>query len=129
MIEESLYSFLSSDSAVSGLVEDRIYGQIAPQKSLLPRIVYSRVATQRSQSLCGTDSKVRAIMQIDSYDKTYKGSKTLADVLRHTLSDFTGDMNGTRVSTVSLDSDVDLDDPEPGLYRVSQTYFIWFVEA
>jgi hypothetical protein len=129
LLEESLYSFLTSDSAVSAMVEDRVFAEIAPQKSPLPRIVYTRIATQRTQSLCKTDSKVRALMQIDLYDRTYKGSKDLAKLIFNTLIDFTGNMAGTRVSSVISDSEVDLDDPDPGLYRVSQTYFIWFVES
>ncbi len=128
MLEESLFSFLTSDTAIAGMIDARVYAQIAPQGALLPRVVYSRITTQRTQTLCGTDQKVRAVMQIDSYDRTYKGAKELAKALFFTLVDFSGDMNGTRVSTVALDSDVDLDDPDPGLFRVSQTYFIWFKE-
>lgn len=128
MLEESLYSFLSSDTAVSSLVNDSIYGLIAPQGAPLPRIIYSRITTQRTSTLCATDTKVRAVMQIDCYARNYKASKELAKTVRQTLTDFSGDMYGTRVSLVTLDQDVDLDDPDPGLYRVSQTYFIWFSE-
>jgi hypothetical protein len=128
ILEESLFSFLSSDTAVGSVVADRIYGLIQPQKGLQPCIVYSRIATLRSQTLCATDSKVRAMLLIDCYDKTYKGSKLLAEVVRQTLTDFSGDMAGTRISSVALDAEVDRDDPEPGLYSVSQTYFIWFTE-
>lgn len=128
LLEESLFAFLSSDTAVASFVESRIYGLIAPQGAQLPRIIYSRIATQRTQTLCATDGKVRTAMQVDCYSKTFKEAKQLAKVVQQTLTDFTGDMMGTRVSTVILDSEVDLDDPDPGLYRVSQTYFIWYKE-
>jgi len=128
ILEESLFSFLSSDTAVAAIIGDRIYGVVAPQNAPLPRIVYTRMHTARTQTLCKTDSKVRATLLIECYDKNYKGSKLLADVVRQTLTDFSGDMAGTRVSTIALDAEVDLDDPEPGLYSVSQTYLIWFTE-
>ena len=128
MIEESLFALLSSDTAVSGLVEDRVYGLIAPQVAPLPRIVYARIASLRTQTLCATDRKVRVLMQVDSYDRTYRGSKVLAGAVRQTLTDYTGDMFGTRVATVTLDSEIDLADPDPGLYRVSQSYFLWITE-
>lgn len=128
ILEESLFSFLSSDTAVAALVADRIYGAIAPQTAPLPRIVYKREDSNRTQTLCKTDSKVRAIMILECYDKTYKGAKQLAKVVRQTLTDFSGDMAGTRVSTVILDSDPDGEDPEPGLHCVSQRYFIWHIE-
>lgn len=128
-LEFSLFAFLAGDTAVAAVVEDRIYGGfIEDQRAKQPCVVYARVTATRSQTLCGTDGKVRAVMRIDSYDKSYNGAKALAELLRHTLTDFAGDMYGTRVSLVAMDSEIDLDDPEPGLYRVSQTYFIWFLE-
>lgn len=128
MLEESIAGFLMDDTAIGAYIEGRVYGQIAPSKSPLPRIVYSRISTRRTQTLCGTDTTARAVVQIDSYDKTYKGAHLLATAIRKTLTDFSGDMRGTRVSTVTMESDIDLDDPDPGLYRVSQTYFFWFTE-
>jgi hypothetical protein len=128
ILEESLFSFISSDTAVAAIIGNHMYGSIAPQHAPLPRIVYWREDSARSQTLCKTDSKVKAIMILECYDKTYKGSKELAKVVRQTLTDFSGDMAGTRVSTVILDSDPDGEDPEPGLYCVRQRYFIWHTE-
>lgn len=134
LLEESLYSFLDADTAIGGMVPDlknggsAIYGGIAPQNAPMPRIIYTRISTQRTQSLCGTDPKARAVMQLDCYDRSYKGSKALANAVRLTITDFRGDMAGTHISLITLDTDIDLDDPEPGLFRVSQQYFIWFIE-
>lgn len=128
ILEESLFAFLTADTAVAALIAERMYGGMAPQNAPLPRIVYSRMDTTRTQTLCKTDRKAMATMLLDCYDKTYLGSKRLADAVRQTLTDFSGDMAGTRVSTVILDGDPDRDDPEPGLFSVSQRYFIWFTE-
>lgn len=135
LLEDSLFGFLAADTALAGMLTSpdqpdvtRIYPMVAPQGSPVPRVVYQRVSTQRTETLCATDGKVRAVMDMNCYDKTYRGAKLLANALRQTLIDFSGDMDGTRVSTVILDGEVDLDDPDPGLYRVSQTYFIWFKE-
>lgn len=128
LLEESLYSFLTNSVDVSAIIGDRMYGMVRPEKDPTPSIVYSRATTLRTQTLCKTDSKVRATMTVDSIAKTYLGVKRLARAVGKALSDFTGDMYGTRVSTVILESEIDLDDPDPGLYRVSQTYLIWFVE-
>lgn len=129
ILEESLFSFLSSDTAVGAFIDDRVFGQVRPQTAKLPAIVYTRVSpTQRSQTMCKTDSKVRASFHLECQDKTYLGSKQLAKAVRQTLTDFTGDMNGTRVSSVALDDEFDVVDPDPGVYGVSQIYFIWFTE-
>lgn len=128
LLEESLKSFLTGDADVGALIANRMYGMIRPENDPTPSIVYSRATTLRSQTMCKTDPKVRATMTVDCLAKTYLGAKKLARATGKALIDFAGDMYGTRVSTVILESEIDLDDPDPGLYRVSQTYLIWFVE-
>lgn len=128
MLEDSLHAFLAADTALGALVEDRIYGGAADPDSELPHLVYSRLATLRGQTLCGTDRTARAQIEIDCADRSFKASKDLAKVVKDTLLDFSGDMAGTRISAVILDSDGDLVYSEPGLFYVSQVYFIWFKE-
>lgn len=128
ILEQGLFAFLSADTAISAIVADRIF-PLMQRGDAQPSLVYSRVAAQRTQRLCNTtDPALRGAFQIDSYAKTYEEVKELADIVRQTLVDFAGDMGGTHVSTVILDTEIDMLDPEPGLYRVLQTYFIWFVE-
>lgn len=129
ILEESLYAFVTSDTAVAALIDLRMYGGMQPQKGAQPCIVYSRLSpTKRTQTLCATDSKVCATLLIECYDKSYLGSKHLAAAVRHTIIDFQGDMAGTRVSSIALDDESDVVLPEPGLFGVSQTYSIWFTE-
>lgn len=128
IFEKSLFAFLSGDTALGALIEGRVFGLIQSPDSAQPSIIYARRGTSRTQTHCATDSKVRVTISIDCYDKSYLGVKELADVVRRTLSDFTGDMYGTQVSSVSMDSEEDVPVPEPGLFGVSQVYSIWFLE-
>lgn len=129
MIEEGLFSHLKADAGLTALLRStNIFGVIIPQNSGMPSVVYSRIAATRTQTLCGTDGLVKGLFQIDSYAISYLTAKKLANAVRLSLIDFHGAMGDTRVASVSLDTEVDLDDPEPGLYRVSQTYIIWFAE-
>ena len=68
-------------------------------------------------------------MKLDCYSKTYIQAQALAAEVWQRLRDFSGDMQGVEVSDLSLELDLDLSDMEPGLYRQSQTYLIWYYES
>lgn len=132
LIEEGLYAFLAADSTLNNDpnfgVKGRIFGMLAPQNTVTPCIVYSKIVQIESQTLCGTDNLVRALMQIDCYTKEYKESKQVAKAVKLRLRDYKGLMGTVRTANIVLDNEVDLNDPDPGLFRVSQTFFIWYYE-
>lgn len=128
MIEEGLFSMLTSDTAVGAIIENRMFGSVAPAGAKLPRLVYTKLGDSNDSTLCATDSTQRVTIQVDCYAKDYKSSKVLAKTVRQSLVDYRGFMGDTYVKTVILSTELDLTDPDPGLNRVSQTYFIWIVE-
>lgn len=129
MLEEGLYARLKADITIKGYVGDNVFPLVQPHGSDGPCVIYARIGSLRSQTLCYTDKATRAIIDIDSYSKNYLTTKRIADAVRKSLVDFTGLMGDTRVKNVSLESELDLTDPEPGYYRVAQTFFIWYVET
>ena len=54
--------------------------------------------------------------------------RALAAVLRALLIDFTGTMGGAYVDRVLLTNEFPLNDPDPGVIRVTQLYNFWYVE-
>lgn len=128
MIEESLQTFLVADLAVGALVADRVFGILAPQNVATPFLVYTKVVEEDSITYCGPDILVRSLFQFDCYAKTFKEALQLSRGLRGALVNFSGVMAGTRVSSVLFDSELQETDPEPGLFRVSLTLFIWYGE-
>lgn len=130
LIEEGLFAFLSTDTGVNVTagIGRRIYGNIAPQNAVMPCIVYTKITQLESQTLCGTDNLVRALLQIDCYAKEYKEAKQVAKAVKTLLRDYKGLMGTVRTRNTILDNEVDLGDPEPGLSRVSQTFFTWYYE-
>lgn len=132
MLAEGLATFLKDDSDISALVDGRVYPLRIPQRvgkdQSMPCLVYQRVGAVRNQSFCGTDQLVAASYQIDSYAIRYQDAVQLSEAVAVVLLDYTGDMGDTHVDRVFLESEIDLNDIEPGLYRVSQTYIIWHKE-
>lgn len=138
MIEIGLARFLEADAGVAALVVDsalkRIFPLLIPEHvrgdpKKMPCLVYQRIATSRTATFCGTDSLVNVSMQIDCYALNYVSAKTLADAVRRRLVDYTGSMGDTHVDRVFIDVEFDLVEQDTGLFRVSQTYSIWFVET
>lgn len=134
MIEDGFKIYLtdtdtgSAALAVAEMIKGEIYGGIAPAFAKLPRLVYSEIGYQNTQSLCRSDKTVRKNYLFDCYAKTKRESRLLATALREAMVDYRGFMGDTKVKTITLDSELDLLDPDPGLFRVEQSYVIWLVE-
>jgi hypothetical protein len=94
----------------------------------MPCIVYQKVSAERQVRLVGTAGLVRATYQIDSYAESALGAINLAAAVRSALVDYSGTSGGIYVRSVLLENEISLEDPEPGLYRISQTYTCWYDE-
>ena len=138
MIQEGLYALLAADSAVSALVGPRIYplvinAQDYTEATKQPCLVYSFDSKVRQVRYSGTDTLVQGFFTVDSYARTYAGAQALAAAVRDALIDYSGTMLGNGspqssnvVQKIYIESERDLMDPEPGLYRVMQQYTIWY---
>jgi hypothetical protein len=128
-IKAGLHGFLSSQPAVASRVARRIYPLVIPQNAQQPCLVYQRYSADRQPLFCHTANVVASRFQIDCYATTHDEAEAVAQSVRSALTDYTGPMGTERCQQVRLESDQDLDDPEPGLYRVSLRFVIWHTET
>lgn len=135
-LEHHLVSDTSTQQYLSG-DPNRVYPGVIPQKkprgpAQTPCVVYELRSVDRQVKYCGTDGLVRSIMTLDCYAVTYNDAKILAKAVYDSLRDFRGEMGpvGGRVfvKTANLETEFDVQDFEPGLYRVSQSWSIWHAE-
>lgn len=141
MIEKALYNKLRLNGGVAALASTRIFPLVIPQKvysevTKMPCVVYQFEGKDRQATFSGTGSLIAGSVQVDCYATTYLLSKQLADAVRAALLDQSGlwTTNDSpqavyTVQKIFIDREIDLDDPEPGLYRVSQQYSVWYDEA
>lgn len=141
MIETALFARLTAVSGVASLVAEdtspvryRIYPLLIPQQvdgdvTRYPCVVYAKDGVERQVTLTGTDSVVRASFQIDCCAQTFAGSLALASAVFAALKDYAGTSGGVEIKAFSLENEFSVFDPEPGLFRVSQFWSIWFVES
>jgi len=134
-IETAIYTYLGGIGAVTALVSSRIYPVQAPQGSVLPYVIQTRVSTRRSPGISRPSGMVRARMQLDAYAATPDGAQAVADVLRDNLDGWRGATMGAEyVVSVNLDDeDVGFTPPsdggDPGVYRISADYIFLFGET
>lgn len=133
MIEQGLFQYLSNVGPVRALLQERpdfvrLYHLIIPQGGKAPCVVAQFTDFERDQTYCGTIRVVRASIQLDSYGTEYFEALELAAAVRTALTDFRGTMGSVEVKSATLQTERDLEEPEPGLYRRWQDWSLWYVE-
>lgn len=136
MINEAVYQHLVGTAGVAALVGTRVHPLVIPQRiaastQRVPAVVYSISGVDRGVSYCSTDRLVRSTLGIDCYAAGYDAARALATAVRTALVDFSGPMGSATVvpvRTCNIETEFDLMDIEPGLYRVSQQWTIWHEE-
>ena len=121
MIEETVYSTLSSDSTVSGVVGSRIYPIKLPQNCSYEAISYSRIGGPRDVSLSGASGTARARIRIDCWASLYSEAKALMKAVRGAMDALNG--------ALAAMGEVDFYDDEAEVYRTSIDYYIHHTEA
>lgn len=132
MLEDGVYQFAEGVSEIAALIGEpsglRLHRLVVPRSSGFPCSVLQRTGTSRTQTQCGTIRLLEATMQVDHYGKRWEDAVELAEAFRLAFTDFAGMMGAVEVRDVILQNEFDLDDPEPGLFRRSQSWRFWYVE-
>lgn len=104
-------------STLAALVSGRCYPLIAPDNTAKPYITFqviSNVPLMELDEINGTENRR---LQVDIFDKTYGGAKTLEDSIKSTLA---------AAAFVKIPmSSMDLFEDETQLYRISMDYSVW----
>lgn len=132
-IEDALHELLSAETSIAALIGEpnlfRIFRGIAPPGTRAPYLILGRTSTSGIQSQCGTAGTELALESIDSYAKTEDERDALARAVFLTLRDFSGTIGTVKIKAATRQNEFDLDDPEPGLYRRSQSWALWYIET
>jgi hypothetical protein len=131
-VEPALQSFLLDDSALTTLIGTRVWPIILPQKPVLPAVTYSEISAIRGHTMQGPDGLAFARMQIDSWAKSFKQARILADAVRARLDGFRGDFTDSPPTTfaqgIFFETERSMYESEPELFRVSSDYTVVFAE-
>jgi hypothetical protein len=133
-LEQALFGWANEQTEIAALLGEparlRLFKLTVEQRAHMPSSVMQRTGTQRQQLQCRIDGTVQATIQVDHYAKSLKVAAEVADAFRVALhaTTFPVMMGSVKVKDAFLVNEFDLDDPEPGLYRRSQSWRFWYVE-
>lgn len=129
MIEDGLYSLLSSNADVAALCGTRIYPLILPADPVLPCITYQRISTVPQYTMDGPTGFITARVQIDLWADSYSSAKALASAVQAVLDGFTGTLsNGVLVLDIRIDGALDAYEKDARLYREQTDFIVQFAQ-
>lgn len=132
-IRAALHSILINDAATAALVSTRVYRQVIPQQgnaaSYMPAITYQLESRDIQQRHIRSDGTRGDQFQVDAYAVTQDQAEAVSEALIAALQDYRGTIEGRRIRTIALLNAFDLEDIEPGLYRVSHSFSVWHSPA
>ena len=145
MIQEGIYTLLSNDAGVSGLVGTRIYPNVAPQRkkgeaALMPYVVYDVIGTDPVETLAGTSAALsRATFRFTAWSRSYDTANNVVEKIRLALQQPPDDLDGlTGSETIGGVNYIDKGDrylppgtagDEHGRHGVEVEYAIWYAES
>lgn len=126
VLEKGLFAVLSGNSPQTS-AGSRIYPRL-PQGVTFPAIRYTRIATDRTQSLNANVGVTVATVAILCGAESFSEAKTLADEVRTILHGYSGAWSTLLCHNCSLDDEDDSQVEQEGdrvTHWVAQVYRVW----
>lgn len=125
VLEQGLYSLISGNSPQT-LAAGRIYPYL-PQGVTFPAILYTRVATDRRQSLDANVGVTEVTVVLELAAESYSEVKALADEVRAILHGYSGAWSTLTCQNCALadESESTEQDGDRRTHWVTQVYRIW----
>lgn len=128
MIEESLVTYLKTQSGVTGLIGTgsamRFYPRNTKSNPTVPYAVYGKISAIREHDLDGSRGSSKSRYQIDCIGGAYSQAKLLAEEIRKSLDGYTTQ----EFLSAKLENEVDGFDDDTEYQRVTQDYIIYHTE-
>jgi hypothetical protein len=105
MIGDVIYSLLSNDATVSGIVGVKIFPSIALQEIALPYIVYEESNNQPTNTKDGKSELDVVSYDIEIYAENPSDLSSLSYAVRNCLDRYTGIIGGKRIDSVKYVSE------------------------
>lgn len=82
ILEEALYTYLTTDNTVSGLIGTRLYPEMLPEGVALPAMAYQRISRDGLIAHDGPTGLATVRMQLTLLAASYLTLRTLAEAVR-----------------------------------------------
>lgn len=134
MIEDAIYTHLASDADLAALVSTKVYPHSAPQRTLMPYLIYRRLHSEHLEHLGGSAGTCRALFEFSAWSTSYATAREIAEKIRLALQGFSGTVGAVEIEGTNLIGDDDLHEPpkdggDLGRHAAIVEYAIWYGEA
>lgn len=130
-LEQSLYAFLVTNTAIVALVGGRVYPVAIRDATLktYPVIIYRRTARSPIMELAG-ETMLDVSIEISTWDTDYTEVKAAANTVAEELTSFEGLLGGgLEIMTVKFETEEDDFIEDPLLFGVRQTFVFTYQSA
>jgi len=124
-IEEAVYSALTGNATLTGLISTRIYPLVLPQEVALPAVTFFRVSNLHNHGMGGDIDLMETRLQVSILADSVLRMRTVTDAVRGVLSRWKGTYGGVIVQDSLLDNEMDDFEPETEIYQCIQDYRIF----
>lgn len=130
MIEDAIYSILSADPAVAGVVGTRIFPVMMPEQVGYPALSFQTISADEFHTLDRSSGLVHQRLQIDAWGNRYRDVKLLQkkvrDVLEATYGYFDGPNGPVNINGILREDERDSYEKETRTYRCGQDFLIFY---
>ena len=121
-MEKKIYTLLSGNATVNGLVNTRIYPVVMPQDVNLPAISYHETANTPVNHLGGKSGLENPHVAINSWATAYDEANAVSQAVNSA-------MDGVRTFRAVMINQLDVYDPELNIFAKAQIYSCWHTET
>lgn len=125
-METALFGFLSTHASLTPLISARIYPGKAPQATVWPYVVFSRVSSTSVEDQGGGSGLEAVRVQFDTYARTYGETCVIRDALKVILQDeLFLEVGGVSFRGAHHEGDVDVDVGEVDVFHNALDFEVW----
>jgi len=123
-IGDAIYTILTTDLTIAGIITDKVFPLDAPDGRALPYITYTIISDIPNKNKDRTKTIETMRVQVDVFAQTYDGVTTLADAVNDALSYYSGTVSDVEIDVIVFQDENDLHDSDGKVYRKEQDYLI-----
>lgn len=134
MIEQALYSRITSDSTIAALIGTRFFPNQIPQGQKLPAVIYKQEKGDREHIMAGAVGLVNSQYSITCYAESYSQAKELSEAVRKCLDGYSGTVESVSIEGIFLEDETDVPGFKAGTdvlnrFGKSLTFVVWYKES
>lgn len=112
-IEGGIRTILVNNAAVKAIIVARVFPQWIPAGTILPAIVYQKIAGRKIRQLSGESGNAQPTYEIGCWAATYAAVHALSEAVKLALKDYHGTSDSTVFQWITVIGDGDAIEVSP----------------